>query len=171
MAKLYQILLCDEEPSYRYRLDVSTLLQSSKGLAIVQLNPSTADATKSDPTIGKVSYWAREHGFGCVTFLNLFAIRTAHPKELVGKPYEVLVGPRNDAVTRPVLSAADTIIFAWGKVDAAIAWHFGARHAFLKRVVGEKPVYAVGEPVATSFPRHGRMWNGMNRKPRPYEFG
>jgi hypothetical protein len=51
--KEYEILPseCDEEPSYRYRLVVSTLMQSSKRLIIVQLNPSKGSATRSDPTM------------------------------------------------------------------------------------------------------------------------
>ncbi len=168
MPKEYEILSCDEEPSYRYRLDVSTLIQSPRELAIVQLNPSTANGTKSDPTIGKVSCWAKERDFGRVTFLNLFGIRTAYPNELVGKAYEVLVGTRNDAVSQSVLGSADTIVFAWGKVDAAIASHYEQRLSFLKHLLGVKQVHAVGEPVGGTFPRHGRMWNGDNRTLRPF---
>jgi hypothetical protein len=170
MPKEYQILSCDEEPSYRYQLEVSTLIQSPNGLAIVQLNPSTANGTKSDPTIGKVSCWAKEHNFGRITFLNLFGLRAAHPDELIGKPYDVLVGPRNDAVTQSVLIPSGTIVFAWGNVNAAISSHYQQRLGFLKQLVDGRQVYAVGNPVAETFPRHGRMWNGENRTLRVYEF-
>jgi hypothetical protein len=44
--------------------NVRTDKVNSKQLAVVQLNPSTADTTKSDATVGKVSYWTREHAFG-----------------------------------------------------------------------------------------------------------
>lgn len=168
MNKEYQILSCDEELSYRYRLDVSTLIKNSNRLAIVQLNPSTANGTKADPTIGKVSYWARENGIGRVTFLNLFAIRTAYPNELIGKTYETLVGSRNNDVSQLVFSSADTIVFAWGKISAAMTSHYSQRLNFLKQLLGNRKIHAVGELVAGEFPRHGRMWNGDNRTLREF---
>src|SRR5262245_19213589 len=116
MLKGYEILSCDEEPAYRYRLDVSTLIQSSSELAVVQLNPSTANSTKADPTIGKVSMWAKNNDFGRITFLNLFAIRSADPNDLIDKPYATLVGSRNDSVSTSVLVSATTVVFAWGKI-------------------------------------------------------
>ena len=161
---------CDESPGYRYRLDVSTGIASEKRLVVIQLNPSTANAANSDPTIGKVSYWAREHDFGHVTFLNLFAVRTPHPSNLIGQPYNALVGPRNDAVTQSVLSDADTIIFAWGKLHRSILPHYQQRLGALKQLLGNRQVYAVGAAVAGTFPRHGRMWNSNNRQIRSYDW-
>jgi hypothetical protein len=166
----YKIVDCDEVPSYRYRLDVTTCIQSSAELAILQLNPSTADGTKADPTIGKVSCWAKENNFGRVIFLNLFGFRTAKPSDLIGKSYADLVGTRNDSVTESVLRATETIIFAWGEPDAKIDSHYKMRIAFLKNLLGDRQIYAVGEPVSKAFPRHGRMWNGKNRFLRPFRF-
>jgi hypothetical protein len=170
MPKEYKILSCDEEPSYRYRLDVSTLIQSSRELAIVQLNPSTANGEKSDPTIGKVSKWAKQNRFGNVRFLNLFAFRAPDPDQLIGKPYEILVGPRNDAVSQVVLRSADTIVVAWGQVNDAIDSHYKRRLSSLNQLLGAKQIHAVGEPVAGTYPRHGLMWNGNNRTLRPFEW-
>ncbi len=168
MLKDYQIEPCDESPGYRYRLDVLTASRSTKRLVVVQLNPSTANTTKSDPTIGKVSFWALEHGFRHITFLNLFARRTPYPDELIGQPYEVLVGTRNDAVTKAAFSNADNVIFAWGGLHHSIEDHYQLRLSVLKGLLGERQVHAVGAPVGRRFPRHGRGWNQSNRQMRIY---
>ncbi|MDB6112705.1 MAG: hypothetical protein JWR69_4455 [Pedosphaera sp.] len=170
MPKDYRIESCEESPGYRYRLDVSTGIQSQNRLVVVQLNPSTADATKSDPTIGKVSYWAREHEFGHVTFLNLFAFRTVHPTQLVGQRYAAIVGPRNDAVTRSALKTADNLIFAWGRIHPSVIAHYQRRMDKLKKILGTRRIQAVGAPVAELYPRHGRMWNENNRTVRDYHW-
>jgi hypothetical protein len=170
MLKDYQIESCMESPGYRYRLDVSTGIPSRSQLVVVQLNPSTADGAKSDPTIGKVSYWAREQAFWHVTFINLFAVRTAHPTRLFGKRYAALVGPRNDAVTQSVLESADVVIFAWSGIHNSIMAHYKQRTDRLRKVLGTRRVQAVGAPVAGLFPRHGRMWNGNNRTVREYHW-
>ena len=168
MPNDYQIEPCDESPGYRYRLDVLTASSSTKQLVVVQLNPSTANTTKSDPTIGKVTYWALEHEFRHITFLNLFARRTPYPKDLIGHTYEALVGARNDAVTKAALSKADNVIFAWGGVHQSIEDHYQRRLGVLKEVLGERQVHAVGAPVSGRFPRHGRGWNQNNRQMRNY---
>lgn len=93
----------------------------------------------------------------------------SYPHELIGKSYEALVGPRNDAVMQSAFSGQGIIVFAWGKLNAAMASHYAQRMSFLKQVLGDRRVYAVGKPVAGMFPRHGRMWNGANRKLRPYQ--
>jgi hypothetical protein len=170
MSKAYRILSCDEAPAYRYRLNVSTGIGSPDEIAVIQLNPSTADDKRSDPTIGKVSCWARDHYFSHVTFINLFAIRATDPRELFGKTYDVLVGPRNDEVMSTVLTDVKTIVFAWGKLSGFILPHYQRRLTFLKKSIGDKSVYAVGLPVAKTFPRHGRMWNNPNRALRQFEW-
>jgi hypothetical protein len=100
----------------------------------------------------------------------LFAFRTAYPRELIDKKHETLVGRRNDEATRLALSGEDTIVLAWGRLNAAIAAHYEKRLDFLKQVLGDRSVYAVGKPVAGMFPRHGRTWNRENRTLMKYEF-
>jgi hypothetical protein len=170
MSKEYQIESCDESPGYRYRLDVRSGITNPRQLVVVQLNPSTADKTKSDPTIGKASYWAREQEFGCITFLNLFARRTTYPRELIGQTYGVLVGPDNDATCAAAFADATTVIFAWGQISSEITEHYLKRLRLLQTLLGQREVYAVGAAVAKVFPRHGRMWNTHNREMRRYEW-
>jgi hypothetical protein len=170
MPKNYHISSCDESPDYRYRLDVSTDIDCQKRLAVIQLNPSKANATHSDPTIGKVSYWACEHEFGHVAFINLFALRSPDPSKLIGQSYDILVGPRNVVLTKSALSDADTIIFAWGRLHSSIMPHYRQRLNALRAILGDRQVYAVGAAVAGIFPRHGRMWNSNNRQIRDYDW-
>lgn len=170
MRKEYQIESCKESPGYRYQLDVRTGISSPRQLVVVQLNPSTADSSKSDPTIGKVSYWAREKDFGRITFLNLFARRTTYPHELIGQSYDELVGPCNDAVWTAVFSDATTVVFGWGRIARAITEHYQKRLVVLQTLLGQREVYAVGVASAGVFPRHGRMWNRNNRELRRYEW-
>jgi hypothetical protein len=78
------------------------------------------------------------------------------------------VGARNDDVAKSAIAAAETIIVAWGQFDPLIANHCQKRLLKIRAFLCEKQAYAVGKPVGDNFPRHGRMWNGENRKLRPH---
>lgn len=163
MPKKYQIVACDESPTYRYRLDVETQSAGTDTLVVIQMNPSSADATRSDPTIGKVSNWAAEHEFGRIVFLNLWAYRATNPSDLLKLTEDDMIGPGNDEAIRSALSGNATVVCAWGTILDGILPRYRRRIAFLKSVLGERVVHAVGHAVAGEFPRHGRMWNGENR--------
>ena len=47
----------------RWLLEVELTDTSGPPLVVVQMNPSTANNSKSDPTVGKVESWARKNGF------------------------------------------------------------------------------------------------------------
>lgn len=163
MARDYKIISCDEDPDYRYVLDVTTGHSGSHVAAIVQLNPSKADASRSDATIGKTSRWAAQNQVSRVLFLNLFALRGTDPNSLLGKPFSDLVGPRNDAASTAALKQADTIIVAWGGIHRDLHLHYRRRLSEVNILVGSRPIHGVGPPTAAGFPRHGRMWNSGNR--------
>ena len=100
-------------PCLRYRYS----LRRRVGLApdnclFIMLNPSTADANKDDPTIRRCMGFARRWGFGCLTVVNLFALRSVDPKALAlaSDP----VGPDNDKWICLEVMDADRIISAWG---------------------------------------------------------
>lgn len=52
-------------------------------LAFVMLNPSTADQLADDPTIRRCISFARAWKFGRLEVVNLFALRTRKPDELL----------------------------------------------------------------------------------------
>lgn len=96
---------------YRYLLS-RTWGNSGKIIAFVGLNPSTADATKDDPTIRRCLSFAK--GFGGTTLLmvNLFAFKATKPTDLFLA--EDPIGPSNDEWLRKIIEIADITIAAWG---------------------------------------------------------
>lgn len=163
MSPTYRITDCCEDSGYRYRLDVSTARRSHERLLVIQLNPSRANGRISDPTVGKVSYWAHEKGFGAIVFLNLFAIQTPDPAELIGVSYAELRGDRNDEITSRALRDRATIVVAWGKIPQQLMDQYHRRVRMLRELIGGRRVNAVGRAVGGNFPRHGRTWNGDDR--------
>jgi hypothetical protein len=85
----------------------------------VGLNPSTADATKDDPTVRKCVGFAKRWGFGALDLVNLFALRSTSPKGL----YELgldPVGLENDETLERVFKNAHRIVWAWGQHNARV---------------------------------------------------
>ncbi len=70
----------DETGKYRYLLGREWDADKGKML-FVMLNPSTADAEKDDNTISRCINWSKALSFGGIEVVNLFAYRTAYPKE------------------------------------------------------------------------------------------
>lgn len=80
-------------------------------LAIVGLNPSTADATKDDPTIRRCVSFARAWGHGGIEMLNLYAFRSTDPRGLLTAPDPV--GPGNDDCL-DIKTKGRRVLCAWG---------------------------------------------------------
>lgn len=81
----------------------------------VMLNPSTADAFKLDPTVQKCCKFATHWGADVLEVVNLFAMRSPHPKDLLkwarldrGDDIE------NDREIFAACSGAERVIAAWG---------------------------------------------------------
>jgi hypothetical protein len=179
MAKDYEIECFDEwiNDRYRYRLDVRTGIASRKRLVVIQINPSRAGqrrsngTIRSDSTIGKVSVWAQENGFGLVTFLNLFAYVATNQRSLTDIPFRKLVGSQNDTFIATSINNAGKVVVAWGRPDRNVDLAaFDRRVVQLKALLGNRRVYAVGNPVEPGFPRHGRLWNTGNRFLREFKW-
>ncbi len=87
--------------------------------AFVGLNPSTADATKYDPTIRRCCGFAMSHGYGGLTMLNLWAYRSKNPVDLSGRiTNEEKIN--EDAIVR-VASNVSRVVAAWGSHAMAFA--------------------------------------------------
>lgn len=77
------------------------------------LNPSTADENVDDPTIRRVTAFARRDGYGGIFVLNLYAFRQRDPDSLwtADDP----VGPDTDKWLRAGLAAHGRVVaVAWG---------------------------------------------------------
>lgn len=162
----YSIVECDLEHPYRYSLTVETQCKGEKILVVIQCNPSVAKFNLSDATVGKVSIWAEEYGFGRVIFLNLFAYISPRISDLVDKPYDYLVGPRNNEVLASNIGNGAIVVLAWGGDLPLCDYLYKRRLGEIKNlldVAGVQP-YHVGSLVRGRFPRHGRRWNEGNRE-------
>jgi hypothetical protein len=78
----------------------------------IMLNPSTATAAFDDPTIARVRAYSRAWGYGSLSVVNLFALRTKTPDTLTQACDPV--GPHNDESILKASSAASFVVAAWG---------------------------------------------------------
>jgi hypothetical protein len=101
----------DRTGRYRYRL--WRLWDSDRpSLAMLMLNPSTADATVNDSTIAQSMRVASNCGFGSLVVVNLFAYRATRPYLL--KMARDPVGKENDRHIVEAARATDALLVAWG---------------------------------------------------------
>jgi hypothetical protein len=76
------------------------------------LNPSTADATKDDPTIRRELGFARDWGFGRLVKVNAYGWRSTDPKAMLSA--DEPIGPGNLETVVRCASAAALFVAAWG---------------------------------------------------------
>ena len=97
---------------YRYWLEANVSDDKGRVCMFLMLNPSTADAVKSDPTVSTCKRFARDWGYGTVRVCNLFALRSPYPKAL--KDSRDPIGSENDEWILRNARDADVIVCAWG---------------------------------------------------------
>lgn len=99
--------------AYRYWLTRRVSRGGDSFVLFVGTNPSTADALKDDPTIGRCFDFARSWEYNWLLMANLHAYRATNPKELskVGDP----VGPENKEALEWLVRKADMVVAAWGR--------------------------------------------------------
>lgn len=78
----------------------------------VMLNPSTADATKLDPTLCRIMDFSIRWGYGSLEVVNLYAWRSPDPKALLSAADPV--GPLNNQHIAEAAERAARIVVAWG---------------------------------------------------------
>ena len=99
--------------------------------AFIMLNPSTADASKDDPTIRRVMGFAESWGFGGVNVYNLFALRATDPRRL--RDHADPIGPENDGWLGQIPREA-VIVAAWGSWGDYRGRGLAVRRMFLGRL-------------------------------------
>lgn len=97
--------------TWRYRLD-RDLGRDGPTVAILGVNPSTADETTNDATIRKDIGFGARHGWGALIKGNLFAFRSTDIKGL--RTAVDPRGPENDAYLRQMMVEASIVVAAWG---------------------------------------------------------
>ena len=98
---------------YRYWLSREWLVGHDI-VTFVMLNPSTADASKSDPTVTRCIHYAEQWGFRKLFVLNIFAYRSPDPRDLYEGYNPDPVGPENKKYFSEILSETQKVICAWG---------------------------------------------------------
>lgn len=83
-----------------------------KYLAVIGLNPSTADEIDDDPTIRRCIGFAKSWGLDALAMLNLFAFRETSPEAM--KWHSDPVGDLNDKWIVDIAIDAEIVLAAWG---------------------------------------------------------
>lgn len=96
---------------YRYRLERHNI-GGAGAIAWIMVNPSTADATKDDPTIRRVIGFSQRESAGWFIVGNKFAYRATDIKALRSAPSPI--GPDNNDHLRAIISEAPVVVAAWG---------------------------------------------------------
>jgi len=86
----------------------------------IMLNPSTADATRDDPTIRRCTSFARRWGYDGIHVVNLFAWRETRP-QLLGLAADP-VGPMTDEHIKRLSQLSSVIVAAWGAHGERYNW-------------------------------------------------
>ncbi len=104
--------IVSETGRYRYRL-TRKWNDKDKNICFVMLNPSTADASVDDPTIQSCMRIAAMHGYGSLTVVNLYALRSTDPDQLA-KVKDATGGYPNKLHIEAAVRECDTLLYAWG---------------------------------------------------------
>ncbi len=103
----------------RYRYALGRRWGEGRTLTWVMLNPSMADERRDDPTIRRCISFSQEWGFSALQVVNLFALRTPHPRALL-EAGDAL-GPRGEHTLRTAIRDAEVVVAAWGNVHPRLA--------------------------------------------------
>ncbi len=107
LRKKAKISKCE---NYRYWLERSW--GEGKTVLFIGLNPSTADATRDDPTIRRCVGFARDWGYHRLVMANLFAFRSKDPRKLIEESDPI--GPLNQHYLTLAIQQSDLVVAAWG---------------------------------------------------------
>jgi hypothetical protein len=123
-------------------------------VAMIGMNPSTADLEVNDPTVAGCIRRARLWGFGALVMLNAFGYRSTDQAGLlaVADP----VGPGNDAAILRFAAAAERVVVGWGKQPRPLQYRGGEVAALLAQV-GAKPLcFAINTDGSPKHPLYVR---------------
>ncbi len=95
-----------------YRYALGRRWADGPAVLFVMLNPSTADASRDDPTIRRCIGFARAWGFGSLLVGNLFAYRATAPDEM--RAAADPIGPDNDEWLSRLIGRSGLVVAAWG---------------------------------------------------------
>ena len=132
-----------------------------KTIALLMLNPSTADEQVNDPTIRRCIVTAVAGGFHRLLVVNLFGWRATNSDEL--KVVDDPIGPANDGWIKYAADRSDTMICAWGNKGvsggrAREVYEIIRHHNHLVRL---GPLTKVGQPSHPLYLKKTVQWESM----------
>lgn len=102
-----------KQNEYRYVLKrMESEEGSSKCVAFIGLNPSTATEFEDDPTVRRCRGFAHAWGFDGFVMLNIFAYRSTDPYRLRDVPGPI--GKENDDILKFYAVLCKQVVCAWG---------------------------------------------------------
>lgn len=102
----------DFSPCGRYRYRLWRQWGEGSRVVFVGLNPSTADASRDDPTIRRCIGFAQRWGHARFDIVNLFAFRATQPVDL--RAALEPEGPDNLKAIRHAVNVSSAVIACWG---------------------------------------------------------
>lgn len=129
-------------PCRTWRYDLWRIWDADRPyLAVIGLNPSTADEERNDPTVTRCQRFARDWGYGGLDMLNLFALRSTDPRELLKAADPIGCG--NPDMIYSIAQRAGRVLVAWGDWAGRIERRAAA--SYLETVVlADLPLYCLG---------------------------
>ena len=111
-----------------YRYELRREWNNGGRVVFVGLNPSTADDSVDDPTVRRCISIAKDLGFGSLTLVNLFAVRSTDPKAL--KRFADPIGIGNHNILKKHARDSSIKIAMWGNYGSYLQRDLYARALF-----------------------------------------
>jgi hypothetical protein len=139
---------------YRYRLERDHVWPVT--VAVVMVNPSTADAATDDATIRKLKGFGQRHQWGRIIVGNLFAYRATDVRKLATAPDPI--GRENNDHLIQMFAEAHQVIIAWGPLAKQPRLYRNRCLDVLALIDGAGlDPYCIGAPAKDGQPRHPLM--------------
>lgn len=141
----------------KYRYALWRIWSLDKPLIMfIGLNPSKANESKPDPTITRVTNFAKNWGYGGFYMMNLFGIVSAKPEILLTDPDPL---GDNDRWLEMIAAKCDKVVFCWGVFKQAkaraedVKGRFPGAYCLKKTKEGHPwhPLYVAGKTQLIKF--------------------
>jgi hypothetical protein len=99
-------------PDGAYRYMLTRRWAPGPTVCWVMLNPSTANAFRSDPTVKRCISFSQRAGYGGLAVVNIYALRSTDPAKLWR--HKDPIGPLGDQFIREQAASRTSVIAAWG---------------------------------------------------------
>ena len=156
MVDLKKAAVLSECNRYRFQLD-RVWDEALPVLPICMLNPSDGNADRDDPTIRRLTGFAKREGYGGVIIVNLYALRTPKPSIMWADPDRVT--PENEGWLDAVVVVAENnggkLLVAWG--DDGDFESLASRFVDRIRQISHVELVCLGTTAAGN-PRHPAAW-------------